>query len=223
MLEADKLSFVGSYPLPLRHGLTIGELAKLENGEQHLNADLHVIEMVGWRRTDWFDATGLPWLNWSPNIRNPHEALLYPGLGMLEYSVNYSVGRGTGSPFELVGADWIQGAKLADYMGTREIPGVRFYPVSFTPASSHFSGKTVEGIGFDVINRDIFSSSRLGLELASALGKLYPGKMDWEVNRKLIGNSGVIAALFAGTDTAAAARVGMDEFLAVRQKYLIYR
>jgi uncharacterized protein YbbC (DUF1343 family)/CubicO group peptidase (beta-lactamase class C family) len=223
LLDADKLSFVGSYPLPLRHGMTIGELARLENGERHLNADLHVIEMAGWRRTDWFDATGLAWLNPSPNIRNPREALLYPGLGMLEYSLNYSVGRGTDSPFELIGADWIEGSKLADYMGLRKIPGVRFYPLRFTPASSRLAGKTVAGIGFDVTDRDVFSSSRLGLELASALGKLYPGQIDWELNRQLIGNGGVIAALARGADPVPASEAGLDEFLAVRQKYLIYR
>jgi uncharacterized protein YbbC (DUF1343 family) len=223
MLDPDKLSFVGSFPLPLRHGLTIGELARLENGERHLNADLHVIEMAGWSRKDWFDATGLPWVNLSPNIRTPGEALLYPGLAMLEYSTNYSVGRGTDNPFLLVGADWIQGTQLSDYMSLREIPGVRFYPLKFTPTSSYFSGKTVEGIGFEVVNRDVLSSSRLGLELAAALGKLYPGKIDWEVNRKLIGNAGVIAALAAGSDPVAASKVGLTEFLAIRQKYLIYR
>jgi uncharacterized protein YbbC (DUF1343 family) len=223
MLDADKLSFVGAYPLPLRHGLTIGELAKLENGEKHLNADLHVVEMAGWSRTDWFDATGLPWVNLSPNIRNPGEALLYPGLAMLEYSTNYSVGRGTDTPFQLVGADWIQGTQLADYMSSRDIPGVRFYPLKFTPTSSYFSGKAVEGLGFEIFSRDILSSSRLGLELAAALGKLYPGKINWEINRKLIGNGEVIAALSSGTDPVIASKVGLAEFNAVRQRYLIYR
>ena len=100
----------GRFPLPLRHGLTIGELAKLENGELHLNADLRVVEITGWNREDSFDATGLKWLNPSPNIRNPRQALLYPGLAMLEYSINYSVGRGTDMPFEEIGADWIRPA-----------------------------------------------------------------------------------------------------------------
>src|SRR6202012_670659 len=116
------LSFVGAFPLPLRHGLTIGELAKLENGEPKLGAEVHVIETSGWHREDWFDATGLPWINPSPNIRNPVQALLYPGLAMLKYSKNYSVGRGTDSPFEEIGADWIKSRELAVYLTGRRIP-----------------------------------------------------------------------------------------------------
>ena len=145
MLDPDKLSFTGSFPLPLRHGMTIGELAKLVNEENRLNADLHVIEMTGWNREDWFDATGLPWVNPSPNIRSLNEALLYPGIAMLESSTNYSVGRGTDAPFEQIGADWIDGRQLARYLESRAIPGVRCYPVQFTPTSSNFSGKTVSG------------------------------------------------------------------------------
>jgi uncharacterized protein YbbC (DUF1343 family) len=223
MLDPDKLSFVGAFPLPLRHGLTIGELAKLFNGEKHLNTDLRVVEMAGWNRDDWFDATGLPWVNPSPNIRNPNEALLYPGLGMLEYSSGYSVGRGTDSPFEMIGADWINGPALARYLSSRYIPGIRSYPLRFTPVSSNFSGKTVEGIGFVVTNRDIFSSSRAGLELAMALGKLYPGKIRWEANGRLLGNAAVIEALATGKDAVAAAAGGLGDFLLVRRKYLIYR
>jgi uncharacterized protein YbbC (DUF1343 family) len=223
MLDADKLSFVGAYPLPLRHGLTIGELAKLENGERGLQADLRVIGMIGWKRADWFDATGLPWVNPSPNIRNLTEALLYPGVAMLEYSTNYSVGRGTETPFEWVGADWMQGAQLAEYMNARGIPGVRFQAVRFTPTASHFAGKSLEGIGFMVTNRDLLRSSQMGLELAAGLAKLYPGKMDWEVNRKLLGNQGVMDALKNGRDAVAAGNKGVGAFEAVRGKYLLYR
>ena len=223
MLDPDKLSFVGAYPLPLRHGLTTGELAKLENGERGLGADLRVIEMTGWKRADWFDATGLPWVNPSPNIRNLTEALLYPGVAMLEYSTNYSVGRGTEAPFEWIGADWIQGARLADYMNARGIPGVRFQAVKFTPTASHFAGKSLEGIGFTVTNRDLLRTSQLGLELAAGLAKLYPGKMDWEVNRKLLGNQAVLDSLKNDGDTPWAGNQGVREFEAVRAKYLSYR
>src|SRR5436309_6158412 len=108
--------------------------------------------MAGSKRRNWFDSTGLPWINPSPNIRNPHEALLYPGLAMLEYSVNYSVGRGTDAPFERIGADWINGVQLAEYMNRREIPGIRVYPVRFMPESSHLSGKQLEGLGFEITN-----------------------------------------------------------------------
>jgi uncharacterized protein YbbC (DUF1343 family) len=201
----------------------MGELAKLENGEKHLNADLHVVEMAGWNRADWFDATGLPWVNPSPNIRNLNQALLYPGLAMLESSTNYSVGRGSDAPFEEVGADWIDGRELARYLSSRDIPGVRAYPLTFKPGSSNFSGKAIEGIGFVVTNRDIFSSSRCGLELALALARLYPGKIRWDASAKLLGNQGVIDALAGSKDALPAASAGIREFLLMRRKYLLYR
>ncbi len=223
MLDADKLSFVGVWPLPLRNGMTLGELATMENAEGHLHADLRVMGMAGWSRAEWFDQTGLPWVNPSPNMRSLKEALLYPGIGMLEYSTNYSVGRGTDVPFEHVGADWIRGANLADYLNSRGIPGVHLQAVNFTPASSHFAGKNIEGVAFTVTDRDAFSSTRLGLELAMALRKLYPGKMDWETNKTLIGSGAVIRALQQGTDALAPAQEGMAAFEAIRRKYLIYK
>jgi uncharacterized protein YbbC (DUF1343 family)/CubicO group peptidase (beta-lactamase class C family) len=223
MLDPDKTSFVGAYPLPLRHGLTIGELAKLENGERGLHADLKVIAMTGWKRVDWFDATGLPWVNPSPNIRNMNEALLYPGIAMLEYSINYSVGRGTETPFEVIGSDWIRGAELADQMNAKGITGVWFQSVKFTPESSHFAGKALEGIGFTVTNRDLLRPSLMGLELAAALARAYPGKLDWDVNRKLLGNQGVLDALKNNGDAGGAARQGVAGFEAIREKYLLYR
>jgi uncharacterized protein YbbC (DUF1343 family) len=222
MLDEDKLSFTGSFSLPLRHGMTIGELAKLFNGEKRLGLDLHVVEMTGWKRDEWFDATGLPWVDPSPNIRNLNEALLYPGLALLENSTNYSVGRGTDAPFEQIGADWVRGSDLAAWLNMREIPGVRFSPLRFTPTASHFSGKTIEGIRFVVTNRDLLSPSQLGLELAAGLEALYPGKIDWEKNRNLIGNSGVMRALASSGDAGAAARTGIEEFLKLRQRYSIY-
>jgi uncharacterized protein YbbC (DUF1343 family) len=223
MLDPDRLSFTGSHPLPLRHGLTMGELAKLVVGEKRLAADLHVIEMTGWNRDEWFDATGLAWVNPSPNIRNLNEALLYPGVALLEGSTNYSVGRGTDSPFEVIGADWINGRDLAHRLEARNIPGVRFYPVRFTPTGSNLKGKDASGLAFVVTNRDIFSSARLGLELAQTLGALYPKQMMWEKDRSLVGNSGVMRALATGGDAVSAAKTGLSDFLAIRQRYLIYR
>ncbi|MDQ6665218.1 MAG: DUF1343 domain-containing protein, partial [Acidobacteriota bacterium] len=167
MLDHDKLSFVGYFPIPLRHGMTVGELARMFNGENHIGADLKVIPVEGWQRGEWFDATALPWIDPSPNIHSLTEALLYPGIGMLEYSTNYSVGRGTDSPFEIIGADFIHGRQLAAYLNARAIPGVRVYPTRFQPASSHFAGKTIEGVRFLIENRNVFDSSRLGLELAA--------------------------------------------------------
>lgn len=223
MLDADKLSFTGSYPLPLRHGLTMGELAQLVNGEKGLNADLHVVAMTGWTRGQWFDATGLKWVNPSPNIRTLNEAVLYPGIAMLEGSKNYSVGRGTDAPFEQIGADWIDGRSLARRLESRGIPGVRVSPVEFAPSSSNFTGKTIGGVRFAVTDRDAFSSSRLGLELARALAALYPQKIVMESNKYLIGNSAVMRALGSGGDAGSAADAGIQQFLALRRKYLLYQ
>jgi len=222
MLDPDKLSFTGSFPLPLRHGMTMGELARLMNAEPGPHADLHVIAMTGWHRADWFDHTGLPWVNPSPNIRNLDEALLYPGIAMLEYSTNYSVGRGTDAPFEQIGADWIDGTDLAKRLNDRNIPGVRISPASFKPASSNFSGKTVSGVRFVVTDRDALSPSQLGLALAETLQALYPKRIVIEGNRNLIGSSGVIHALESGLDPAPSANANLKEFIELRRKFLLY-
>jgi len=223
MLDPDKLSFVGAWPMPLRHGLTIGELATMENAELNLNADLRVIQMAGWDRKEWFDETGLPWVNPSPNMRSLKEAILYPGVGMLEYSLNYSVGRGTATPFELVGADWIKGRELADFLTALRIPGIAIKATTFTPDASHFAGKTIQGVAFSVTDRNIFQSSPFGLELATVLAKLYPGKIDWATNKTLIGSSSVITALQNGGDALKAGNEGIAGFEARRRKYLLYR
>ncbi len=222
MLDADKLSFVGGYPLPLRHGLTMGELATLENAEKHVGANLHIVRMLDWTRDEWFDETGLPWVNPSPNIRNLNDAILYPGPALLEYSANYSVGRGTETPFEEVGADWIDGPSLAAFLNGEHIPGVSFESVQFTPASSHLAGKQLSGVRFTLGERNIFSSSMLGLEVAYALATLYPGRIDFSTDQNLIGNAEVIAALDQARNPLAAARHGIAEFRAIREKYLIY-
>jgi uncharacterized protein YbbC (DUF1343 family) len=223
MLDVDKLSFTGAFPLPLRHGMTVGELASLENEAKGLHTDLHVIAMTGWRRAYWYDATGLPWVNPSPNLRNLSEALLYPGIAMLEYSTNYSVGRGTDTPFEQIGADWIRGPELARHLNGLNIPGVRFYPVEFKPASSNFSGTAIQGVRFLVTNREIFSAARLGLGVAASLESLYPKKIVLDVNKDLIGNSGVMGSLAQGRDAAPAASARLQEFLDLRQKFLLYQ
>ena len=223
LLEAGLTSFAGSWPLPLRHGMTMGELARYFNGEEHWGADLHVVEMTGWKREDWFDATGLPWRDPSPNMRSLTEAALYPGVALLEGSTNYSVGRGTEAPFEQIGADWIHGQELARALSQKDIPGARFYPVTFTPDASNFKGRTIEGVRLELVNRDIFSAERLGMELATTLESLYPGKISLAVNRYLIGNAGVMRAIAGQQDTGQAALAGMEEFLRVRAKYLIYQ
>ena len=226
LLDRDKLSFVGYFPLPLRHGMTIGEMARLFNAENHIGADLTVVPMKGWERGDWFDSTGLPWVDPSPNIRSLTAALLYPAVAMLEYSSAYSVGRGSDAPFEMIGAEFIRGPELAAYLNQRWIPGVRFYPVRFQPSSSPLASRELEGIRFVVTNRESFDSSRLGFELASALLRLYPGKMSLEPNRTLIGNEQVMRALEAGVDPEAIRQQQqdtLDGFLQLRDRYLLYR
>ena len=223
MIDANNLSFIGAFPLPLRHGLTIGELARMENAELKLGANLTVVEMEGWKRTDWFDQTQLAWVNPSPNIRNLNAALLYPGLALLEASTNYSVGRGTASPFEQVGAEFIKGRELADYLSARNIPGVSVQPTHFRPDSSHLSGKTVEGISFQVTDRDTFVASRFGMEVALALNKLYPGKIDFAKNLKLIGSIEAVREMEKGGDPIRTSENGLTAFQALRDKYLIYR
>jgi uncharacterized protein YbbC (DUF1343 family) len=226
MLDRANQSFVGYFPLPVRHGMTMGELAQMFNAENAIHANLTVVHMLGWRRPEWFDATGQPWVNPSPNIRTLNEALLYPGIAMLEYSTNYSVGRGTDSPFELVGAEFMHGTEFAEYLNRRLIPGLRAYPVRFKPTESHLAGKTIEGVRFVVTNRDVFDAGRFGIELATALQHLYPGKIAFAVNRRLIGSTPMVDGLGKGVgpgDLLKLEKEGLGQFEMVRQKYLIYR
>jgi len=225
MLDTEAISFVGCSILPLRHGMTLGELARMINAEEKIGAQLEVVAARNWRRRDWFDSTGLIWVDPSPNMRSLNAALLYPGVAMLEYARNYSVGRGTPAPFEQIGADWIDGRQLAAYLNRRMVPGVRFYPVRFTPSDSNFKGKTIEGVRFVIVDREGFSSLRLGLELAAALNKLYPGKLDFEANYRLIGNREALRALLAGEDPRTLEpriQETLKDFLALRTRYLLY-
>jgi uncharacterized protein YbbC (DUF1343 family) len=225
LLDKDLESFVGCYDMPLRHGLTFGELAALANQEQHWNADLHVIKMQDWQRGDWFDSTSLMWVNASPNMRSLNAALLYPGVGMLEFNTNYSVGRGTDSPFEQIGADWIKGQPLAAALNQRLIPGVRAYPTKFKPASSYFQGQEIEGVRFVITDRDSFDSTRFGIELASALQTLYPGKLDFDKCKGLIGNHALIDGLKSQTDPLTlwlAVQQQAAQFIERRKPFLLY-
>ena len=226
-LDAANKSFVGYFPgLPARHGMTMGELARMFNAENKIGANLTVISMQDWHRGDWLDSTGVPWVNPSPNMRSLNAALLFPALCLMEYSKNYSVGRGTDSPFEQIGADFIGGRELATYLNQRQIPGVRVYPTSFTPSESNFKGVHIEGVRFLVTNRELFDSARLGLELAAALGKLYPGKIDYTVSKRLIGSDDVIRRLQAGEDPRTIEQSLTDAlaaFVKLREPYLLYR
>ncbi len=225
LMQRDLESFVGCYDMPLRHGMTFGELATMGNVEQHWGTNLQVIKVKNWQRGDWFDAGALLWVNPSPNMRSLNAALLYPGIGMLEYSTNYSVGRGTDAPFEQVGADWIDGPALATLLNSRFIPGVRVYPTQFTPTASNLSGKLLGGVRFVLTDRQSFDSTRFGLELAAALQKLYPGKIDFEACKSLIGNREILADLASGKDASVAwslAQQQATDFVQRRSRFLLY-
>ena len=225
MLDPELKSFIGCAVMPVRHGMTMGELAQMINDDFHPKAGLRVVAMKNWQRGDWFDSTGLPWVNPSPNMRSLNAALLYPGIGMLEGGKVYSVGRGTDAPFEQIGAEWIRSRELAAYLNGRQIPGIRVYPTRFQPSSSNFAGKTIEGVRFVITDRQAFSSTGFGLELGVALAKLFPGKMTWTANEKLTGNLAVLKAIETGQDPAAIGQQelpGLLRFIQRRKNYLIY-
>lgn len=225
LIDDDLQSFIGCYSMPIRHGLTLGELATMANGERKFNADLHIIKMKNWSRGDWFDSTGLSWIDPSPNMRSLNAATLYFGVAMLEAAKGYSVGRGTDAPFEQIGAEWIRGAELARFLNDRQVPGVRVYPTRFSPGGPPLKDRPLEGVRFVIVNREQFSSVRLGLEVAYALGKLYPGKVDLESCRRLIGNRKVIESMKSGEDPRAIEQRIEDElrtFEERRRPYLLY-
>jgi uncharacterized protein YbbC (DUF1343 family)/CubicO group peptidase (beta-lactamase class C family) len=224
-LDESGVGFTGYLPsMPIRHGLTMGELARLFNAEKKIGANLTVIAMKNWRRDAWFDETGLTWIAPSPNMRNLHQATLYPGIGAFELA-NISVGRGTDTPFEQVGAPWIDGVKLAEALNGRQIAGVRFYPVRFTPASSKFSNEECQGVFIVITDRNALRPVRVGVELASALLRLFPGKFEVDAGARLFGSAAGLARLKAGDDPAAIAAswaAAEGRWRLLRNKYLLY-
>ena len=225
MPDPGRESFVSYGAVPVRHGMTMGELAKMYNSERNISAKLTIIPIEGWMRGDWFDSTALGWVNPSPNLRSLTEATLYPGVALVE-GTNVSVGRGTETPFELLGAPWIHGRELAQYLNAREISGVRFVPVSFTPNASNYAGQKCEGVNIVVVERNAFDAPELGIELASALHKLYPEQFHMERMIELLLNQRVYDALTQGVDPRRIAedwREPLERFQEIRQKYLIYK
>jgi uncharacterized protein YbbC (DUF1343 family)/CubicO group peptidase (beta-lactamase class C family) len=224
-LDESAVSFIGYLPaMPIRHGLTMGELARLFNAEKKMNVNLSVVAMKNWRRDAWFDDTGLTWIGPSPNMRNLHQATLYPGIGAFEGS-NISVGRGTDTPFEQVGAPWIDGVRLAEALNGRRLPGVRFYPVRFTPTASKFSGEECQGVFIVITDRNALRPVRVGVELAAALLKLFPGKFDVDASARLFGSTAGLSRLRAGDDPATIASGwagGEGRWRLLRNKYLLY-
>jgi uncharacterized protein YbbC (DUF1343 family)/CubicO group peptidase (beta-lactamase class C family) len=222
--DAGRESFTSYWTVPVRHGMTMGELAKMFNSERGINAKLTVVPMEGWQRGDWFDATGLEWVSPSPNLRSVTEAALYTGVALIE-GTNVSVGRGTDTPFEVVGAPWVKSRELAGYLNTRGIAGVRFVPVRFTPTASNYSGQKCEGVNIVLTERNALDGPELGIELAAALKKLYPVDYKMERMAELLVNQAAYDGLLAGKDPRRIAQDWQEElekFEGVRKKYLIY-
>ncbi|PYV58270.1 MAG: hypothetical protein DMG98_08490, partial [Acidobacteria bacterium] len=225
MSEPGRENFTNYGPVPVRHGMTLGELAQMFNSEHNIHARLTVVAMQGWMRGDWYDSTGLDWTNPSPNLRNLIQATLYPGVGLVE-GTNVSVGRGTDTPFELLGAPWINGHELAQFLNARQISGVRFVPVSFTPSASNFAGQLCHGVNIVLTAREVLDAPELGIELASALAKLYPQQFHLEKIMDILANQSVYDALTHGEDPHRIALNWQDDlrkFQQLRERYLIYK
>ena len=216
--------FTGYFSMPVRHGMTLGELARLFNAEKSIGADLDVVPMRGWRRNLWFDETGMVWVNPSPNLRSVTQATLYSGIGAIE-ETNLSVGRGTVAPFEQLGAPWIDGTVLAQTINEREIAGVSVYPVSFTPTVNRYAREQCGGIALLVTDRRRLHPVRLGVEIAAALYRLYPDIFDLDAAVRLLGSHSIIERIRAGEDPADISmdwEHGENEWRALREPYLLY-
>ncbi len=224
VMEAGLRSFTGFYPMPVRHGMTIGELARLFNVQAGIGARLQVIAMQGYERREWYDQTGLPWIAPSPNLRTLTQAVLYPGVAMVEGS-NVSVGRGTASPFELVGAPWIEGDRLCAYLNRRAIAGVAFTPAEFTPHAAPYKDRQCRGVSIVLQDRQALDSPELGIELAGALERLYPARFRLDATVGMIGAHWIVESLRDGVDTrtiAARWQSNLTAFASLRARYLLY-
>lgn len=224
VLDPGLRSFIGYHPLPVRYGLTPGELARLLNQEAKIGAKLQVVPMQGYRRELWYDQTGLPWVNPSPNLKSLTQALLYAGVGLVE-SANVSVGRGTPWPFEVVGAPWVSGPELAQYLNRRHLSGVAFEPISFIPRSGPYRHQRCEGVRLKVTAREDLDAPALGLELAAALYRLYPAHFQVDRTLSMIGSRDTLKALKNGVDPQVIRQgwqPALEAFRRVRRKYLLY-
>ena len=217
--------YISYFEMPVRHGMTMGELAKLFNEENKINVDLTVIPVENWKRDYWYDETGLTWISPSPNMRNLNQATLYPGIGTFEYA-NVSVGRGTDQPFEQFGAPWIDGPRLAAALNAKRIAGIRFYPIAFTPKSSKYANEECQGVFMVVTNRNALQPVRMGLEIVSALSTMFGDKFDLSTTWRLLGKPEPLERVRRGEDAATVASAWTaDEarWRRLRAKYLLYR
>jgi len=216
--------FTAYHKVPLVHGMTVGELARLFNAERKLHVDLEVIRLEGWRRSMWYDETGLLWVNPSPNMRSLTEATLYPAIGLLE-ACDLSVGRGTDTPFERVGAPWIDGRRLAQRLNSLNLPGVRFVPFQFTPTASKFKGQECGGVQILLVDRDAFDPLETGLSMARELKNLFGERFDFDHVDRLLFNRAVLEKVRATTGPTSYKPLwqkDLEDFMARRAKYLLY-
>lgn len=225
VLDAGRECFVGFHRLPVRHGMTVGELAKMFDAELGLGLDLEVVACEGWRRGDFYDATGLPWVNPSPNIRSLTAALLYPGVGLLE-NTNLSVGRGTPKPFEVLGAPWLDGERLSAALAAEDLPGLRVEAMTFTPEASTFAGQSCGGLRLTVTDRRACRPVRTGLAIARQLRLLYPETWDAAACDRLLCDRAVLDAIVAARPVDEMAALYADELARFRERrvrFLLYK
>ena len=227
LADSDKLSFTAHHPIPIRHGLTVGEMARLFQVEKAERAGISgvpktitpllIAHVENWRRAEAWDQTGLTWTNPSPNMRSLTQAFLYPGIGLLEFT-NISVGRGTDTPFEVIGAPWIDGRRLAHTLNAHNLSGVRFVPIRFTPTASKHAGHTCGGVNILITRRDLFHSVLTGFSLACALRDLYPS--DWERSNyaRLLANSTIYNAFDQGANPAQLDQLCADDVRTFRHR-----
>jgi uncharacterized protein YbbC (DUF1343 family) len=224
LADADKLGFTAFYELPVAHGMTAGELATLFNKEMSVGADLTVVKMENWSRGLWYDQTGLLWVNPSPNMRNLTQAILYPGVCLIE-ACNISVGRGTDEPFEQFGAPWIDGQKLASALNGSGLAGVRFVPIAFTPTASKFSGEACGGVHVLVTDREAIDAVRVGMTIIWHLNRLFGEAFQYDKVNNLLRNDQALAALRQARNPRAAERLWRSDlarFKKMRARYLLY-
>jgi uncharacterized protein YbbC (DUF1343 family) len=225
MLDPDKLSFTGYFPMPVRYAMTMGELAQMFNAENKIGADLHVVAMNGWKRGETFNEAGLPWISPSPNLRSLTEAYLYPGIEILQAG-GVSVGRGTDTPFEILGAPWIDGPKLAAELTRRKMPGVEFAAAQFAPAQDLYAGQMCQGVRIRIAPKDELESMRMGLEIADALHRMYPQNFQLDKTITLLGSQSTVDSLEHGNAPAKIIKSWtpqLDKFRKMRGKYLLYK
>ena len=224
VLDEGRQSFTGFHRLPVRHGMTTGELALMFKTELQLDLELEIIEIKGWKRADYFDLSGLRWVNPSPNMRSLTEAITYPGIGLLE-TTNLSVGRGTGTPFELFGAPWLDGDLLTRELGALNLPGVEFRALEFTPDASKFTGELCGGVGIRITDRNRYEPVRTGLEIAVLLRRLYEHTWDIDAYDRLLVNERVLEDIRLGRsymEIESAFDPALAEFKQRRSQFLIY-